>query len=96
MKNPDSELLKIKQSLTKIIKEVIEEETKPCFRIYKAKVTSAPNGSKIGVKLIGQETTMNLPYSTNVRNATVGNIVWVATIYNSFSNALVWETVDFK
>lgn len=94
----DKELFKIKQSLKKIIKEVIAEETKPCFRVYKAKVITAPNTETqtCGVQLIGDNKTINLPYSSKVASITVDSFVWVATLYNSFSNAIVWETVDFK
>lgn len=92
----DETLLRIKQSLRKIIKEVIDEETKPCFRLYQAKITTAPNGTTCGVQLLGDTQTINLPYSSKIANASIGSFVWVATIYNSFSNAIVWETIDFN
>ena len=96
MNNKD--LLRIKQSLNKIIKEVIAEETKPCFRVYKAKVITAPNTETqtCGVQLLGDNKVINIPYSSKVANVTTNSFVWVATIYNSFSNAIVWETIDFK
>ena len=92
----DRTLLRIKQALKKIIKEVIDEETKPCFRLYQAKVTTVPNGNTCGIQLLADTQTINLPYSSKVSNVKVGDFVWVATIYNSFSNAIVWETIDFK
>ena len=90
------DLLKIKQSLKKIIKDIVDEETKPCFRLYQAKITTPPNGTTCGVQLLGDTQTINLPYSSKCSNVDVESFVWVATIYNSFSNAIVWETIDFK
>lgn len=91
-----SESVRIRKAITSIVKEVIAEETKPCFRVYKAKVMTAPNGSTCGVQILGDENTMDLSYSSKVANATIGSFVWVATLYNSFSNAIVWEMIDFK
>lgn len=91
-----NESARIRQAITKIVKEVIAEETKPCFRVYKAKVVTAPNGSVCEVQLVGDDNTMSLPYSSKVANVEENAMVWVATIYNSFSNAIVWETINFQ
>lgn len=91
-----SESARIRKAISAIVREVVAEETKPCFRVYKAKVTSAPNGSICGVQVLGDANTMDLPYSSKAANVSVGSFVWVTTLYNSFSNAIVWETVDFK
>jgi hypothetical protein len=92
----EKDLLKVKQSLKKIIQDVVIEETKPCFRVYKAMVKNAPNGSTCGVQIIGDNSIINLPYSDLVKNAKVNDFVWVATLYDSFSNAIVFSTVDFN
>jgi hypothetical protein len=92
----NKELLKIKQSLKKIIREVISEEEQACFRIYKAQIRSLPNGQTCGVQIIGNENIINLPYSSKCASVALNDFVWVATIYNSFSNGIVWETIDFK
>lgn len=88
--------LRIKNALKKFIKDVVNEETKSCFRLYQAKVIAVPNGQTCEVQLVGDNATMNLPYSSKIANITSGSYVWVATVYNSFSNAIVWETIDFK
>lgn len=91
-----SESERIRKAILTIVRDAIAEETKSCFRVYKAKVTSAPNGSTCGVQVLGDANTIDLPYSSKAASVTVGSFVWVATLYNSFSNAIVWETVDFK
>ena len=88
--------LRVKQYLTKIIKDVVNEETKSCFRLYKAKVISPPNGETCEVQLIGDTTSLTLPYSSKAANVQSNALVWVATLYNSFTNAIIWETIDFK
>nr|DAU13422.1 MAG TPA: hemolytic lectin [Caudoviricetes sp.] len=87
---------KIRQAISKIVRDILVEETKSCFRIYKAKVVTVPNGTTCEIQLVGDEKTMNLPYSSKVSNVLVGAMVWVATIYDSFSNAIVWETINFQ
>lgn len=91
----DKDLLKIKQSLKKIIKEVVDEDTKPCLRLYQAQITTPPNGATCGVQLIGDNNSIDLPYSNIITSAKIGDFVWVATIYDSFSNAIVYAPIDF-
>ena len=90
-----SDSAKIRQSIRKIVKQVLEEETKPCFRLYKAQVKGLPNGKTCEVQIVGDENTINLPYSSSISSVAVNDMVWVATIYNSFSNAIVWQPIDF-
>lgn len=90
-----NESARIRQAITKIVKEVIAEETKPCFRVYKAQVKEAPNGKTCKVQLVGDENTIDLSYSSECARVTVGSMVWVATLYDSFSNAVVWQPADF-
>lgn len=91
-----SESARIRRAITTIVREVIDETTKPCFRIYKAKVITAPNGSTCKVQLVGDDNQMDLPYSADVTSVKAGAMVWVATIYDSFSNAVVWLPADFN
>lgn len=91
-----NESARIRQAITKIVKEVIAEETKPCFRVYKAQVKEAPNGKTCKVQLVGDENTIDLSYSSECASVTVGSMVWVATLYDSFSNAVVWQSADFN
>lgn len=93
-----SESSKLKQNLTAFIEKVIEDKTKDCLRTYKATVVTAPNSStgKCVVRLAGQSTELSLPYSTAVSSVSAGSMVWVATTYNSFKNAVVWQKIDFK
>lgn len=91
-----NESARIRQAITKIVKEVIAEETKPCFRVYKAQVKEAPNGKTCKVQLVGDENTIDLSYSSECARVTIGSMVWVATLYDSFSNAVVWQPADFN
>lgn len=91
-----NESVRIRHSIKKIVKEVIAEETKECLRLFKAEVITAPNGSTCEIQLVGDKKTMNLPYSSKVSSVKKGSMVWVVTIYNSFSNAIVWETINFQ
>lgn len=89
---------KLKQALLPFLEKVINEKTKECLRTYKAKVTTAPNQEtgKCGITLMGQKTELLLPYSTAVKNVSVGDMVLVATTYNSWRNAVVWQKADFS
>lgn len=91
-----NESARIRQAITKIVKEVIAEETKPCFRVYKAQVKEAPNGKTCKVQLVGDENTIDLSYSSECARVAIGSMVWVATLYDSFSNAVVWQPADFN
>ena len=43
----------IRKSIEEVVRETIKKETKDCFRIYKAKVISAPNGNTCTVQIVG-------------------------------------------
>ena len=95
----ESEL--IKAAIKGVAKEVIEKETSSCFRVYKAivvspKTYSQEKGFVCGVKLVGDETVLYLPLSSATSNVQIGDLVWVATIANSFRNAIVWENRYFQ
>ncbi len=79
-----------------IVRDVVKDETRSCLRTYKAKIISAPNGVNCSVQLIGEDSTLVVPYSSKMSTAAVGDIVWLAVPFGSFKNAIVWETGDFK
>lgn len=95
--NVFSQSEQLKQALTPFINKLIDERTKECLRTYKAKVVTAPNieTGKCEVQLLGHFTTISLPYSTAVSNVLVGDMVWVATTYNSWRNGVVWQKIKF-
>ena len=88
---------RLKQALTPFIQKIVDERTRECLRLYKAKVISAPNETtgKCEIQLVGQTTTLSLPYSTAVSDVVANNMVWVATTYNSWKNAVVWQKIKF-
>ena len=86
----------LRGAITKVAKEVIAEETRSCFRVKKASVITAPNGSVCEVKLLGDDTVLSLPYSSAVASVSAGDVVWVAIIYNNLKNAVVWQKIDFS
>lgn len=86
----------IKRAIERVADAEIEKKTAPCFRTYKAIVTEAPNGTTCKVRLVGDETILTLPYASKLSEITAGKFVWVGAFYNvdnSFSNAIVWETL---
>lgn len=98
-KSPNSQLVATqitKNQLTQLIKEVVRKETRACWRVHKAVVTAAPNGSVCGVRLVGDTTVLMLPYSSAVASVSVGDMVLVATMFGSLSNAIVWQTPSFE
>lgn len=64
-------------ALKQKIRPLIKQETNNCVRVTLCEVVSAPNGETIGVKIPDGNTVMNIPYSIEVENATVGSIVMV-------------------
>lgn len=91
-----SDAKEIRAAIEAVVRDEIERETRDCFRVRKAVVTTAPNGSKCSVKLVGDDTILSLPYSSAVSSVSVGNVVWVAILGNSMRNAIVWETATFR
>lgn len=90
------ELNKIRKSIETIVRNVVEPMMRPCLRVYKAKVSTSPyldaNGKTVcSVQLIGEQTEITV--ETDFSDLTSGQIVYVATIYNSFSNAFILRKV---
>lgn len=89
---------KLRRDLTQVIRDVVREETKDCFRLRKAVITGWPAGG-CEVRFVGDDKTTQrivLPYSSKVQSVSAGTAVWVAIIYGSMRNAIVWETADFQ
>lgn len=91
-----NEIKIIREAITQVVRDVLDEETRDCFRVRKAVVTSAPNGSVCRVKLVGDDTILALPYSSKVTSVSVNDVVWVAILGDSMRNAIVWETANFR
>lgn len=75
------------------VRELIRGETQNTFRMERYDVTTAPNGSRIGVTKPFGTNEIFLPYSAEVANATVGAPVLV-TWWGSMSNAKVYYYAD--
>lgn len=86
----------VRKAIAAVVREEVEDLTRDCLRVRKAKVTAAPNGSVCKVQLVGDNTELSLPYSSKVSSVTVGSVVWVAVLGPSMRNAIVWETANFR
>lgn len=71
------------------IKELVRNETSDALRVRRFDVTTAPDGTYIGVTQPFGDTELFLPYSEEVSSAAVGDPVMVAW-YNTMSNAKVY------
>lgn len=92
---------KFSGTIKNIARETALEVTRSCFRVYTAIVTRAPytdsnKAAVCDVRLTEDSTVLTLPYSSKLSTIQVGEMVLVATIYNSLSNAVVWETYNFN
>lgn len=83
------EAKKFWDSISGRIKGLIQDETKSALRLERYDVTTAPNGTKMGVTKPFGSTELMLPYSTEVANAKVGDPVLVGW-WGSMSNARVY------
>ena len=86
----------IRGIIERICRDVIEMDTADCFRLKKAKVKIAPNGSVCFVQLVGDSSVLSLPYSSACSSVSVGDMVWVGVIGNNMASALVWQTANFN
>ena len=90
-----------KKAVELVVKEVLEKETRSCFRVYKASVVTPPyydgtKGNICSVRLVGDSAVLDLPYSSKIVGVAAGDTVWVGVIGNSFRNAIVWEKRFFE
>ena len=90
-----SDAAAFREAIAQIVRDEIQSETRDCFRVRKAKVTTAPTATVMGVQLVGDETELFLPYSSVVSDALVGDVVWVGILFGSMRNAFVWENATF-
>lgn len=86
----------VRAALAEVIRQEVERLTQDCFRLKKAIVTVAPNGTRCSVKLVGDDTVLSIPYSSEVASVSVNDVVWVAWWGGSMRNAIVWQTADFR
>ena len=88
----DSE--RLEKAIRAVVRKTVDEETKNCLRVMTATVSTAPdaNTGLCGVKLIGDDTEILIPYTTVTASVSQGDAVLVATTYNSMRNAVVWQT----
>ena len=75
------------------VKQLIRSETQNTYKCERYEVTTAPNGTKIGVTLPMGGSELLLPYSKEVASATVGDPVMVVW-WQSMSNAKVCYFAD--
>ena len=73
--------------------QVCRKETQNVLRVERYTVTTAPNGTVMGVTLPYGTTELKLPYSNEVASATVGKTVLVVW-WGSMSNAKVYWFSD--
>ena len=83
-----NEALKIWSSLQPMIDRRIAEKTKSCIRSKKMIVVKAPNGSTIGVRDPMDTAVINIPYSSGLTYAKVGDSVWVQWYYDNASTMI--------
>lgn len=101
-----SEAKVLRDTIAEIVRSVLVEETKDCFRVKKAILLSAPSGGTCQVRFVGDSSgSVTIPYAPRIRDAYVGGTlavnqaVWVAIPYSSDKserNAIVWETGSFQ
>ena len=80
-------------SISGKVKSLIRKETENAMRLQRYDVTTAPNGTVMGVRQPFGNNEIFLPYSQEVASATVGDTVLVAW-WGSMSNAKVYYFAD--
>lgn len=86
----------IRKVIETIVRDTVKEYTNPCFRAYRCVVVSPAASGKMGVRKVGDTTTLFLPYSSFVADAAPGALVWVGVLNNNWLNAFVWHGESFK
>ena len=74
--------------LERKVSQAVKERTQNCLRVERFDVTTAPNGSRIGVKQPFGKAIL-IPYSEEVSSAKVGDTVLVLW-WGSLSTAKAW------
>lgn len=88
-----NEALSFWEAISGKVKQLIRGETKNVFRTERYEVTTAPDGTKIGVTLPFGTNEIFLPYSAELRYASVGDSVLVVW-WGSMSNAKAYYYAD--
>ena len=88
-----SEALQFWESISGKVKQLVRSETEDVMHCERYEVTTAPNGTVIGVTLPMGNREIFLPYSTEVAGAAVGDQVLVVW-WKSMSNAKVYYFAD--
>ena len=91
----------LKKMIRLVVEEVVGDLTRSCFRCYKATVVKPPYqdpvfGNVCKIKLVGDSQVIAVAYTSQMQYMQTGDVVWVATFYNSFRNAIVWQNVFFN
>lgn len=96
MVDMNKQALDIWNAIKPMIDKEIENKTRGMVQRRKAKVTTAPNGSVIGVtEAFGPE--ISIPYISSMSSAQVGDVVWVEFMYgatNAFAS--MFASADSK
>ena len=96
MVDMNKQALDIWNAIKPMIDKEIENKTRGMVQRRKAKVTTAPNGSVIGVtEAFGTE--IFVPYVSSMANAQVGDVVWIEFMYgatNAFAS--MYASADSK
>ena len=86
-----SEAQRIWRNLKPMIDEEIKKQTASCIRAKKMAVTSAPNGTTIGVaEPFGNS--IQIPYSSSLSGVSTGDAVWVWWFYGNASTMIAMTT----
>lgn len=86
----------VRAALAEVIRQEVVELTADCFRLKKAVVADTPGVTRMSVRLVGDNTVLSIPYSSEVSSVSVNDVVWVAYWGGSMRNAIVWQTADFR
>lgn len=85
--NESNEALKIWEALRGMVDAEIDAKTKSCMRSQKMSVTTAPDGTVMGVSApFGEE--IMIPYTSALSSASVGDAVWVTWYYGNASTMI--------
>ena len=90
----------MRNGIASIARDVIEQETRSCFRVYKGVIVDTPTQSddRYKVRLVGypDDNAFYASYTTACADLSVSDVVWVGVIFNNFKNAIVWHSADFN
>ena len=85
------EALKIWDALKPMVDRQIESQTRTCVRARKMSITTAPNGTTVGVTR-PYDSEIFVPYSSSLDTAQVGDTAWVWYYMNNASTMIACAT----